>query len=125
MLGELLLGTPATDTEPASEGLLTAEMQKTITDFLGGIIDSMSQDSNYAEDGDTSIAVTFGVPVADNGGDNGTGGDNNTSGGDNAGGGDSEGCGSAISLGTGSVIAGAVLLAACAVIFLRKLAANK
>lgn len=125
MLGELLLGTPATDTEPASEGLLTAEMQKTITDFLGGIIDSMSQDSNYAEDGDTSIAVTFGVPVADNGGDNGTGGDNNTSGGDNAGGGDSEGCGSAISLGTGSVIAGAVLLAACAVIFLRKHAANK
>ena len=57
MLGELLLGTPATDTEPASEGLLTAEIQKTVTDFLGGIIDSMSQDSNFADDGDTVIVA--------------------------------------------------------------------
>ena len=61
LLGELLLGTPATDTEPATEGLLTAETQQTITDLLGGIIDSMSKDTNYPYDGDTLIKVSYSV----------------------------------------------------------------
>ncbi len=59
MLNELLLGTPATDTEPATEGLLSAETQQTITDLLGGIIDSMSKDTNYPYDGDTLIKVSY------------------------------------------------------------------
>ena len=63
MLGELLLGTPATDEEPASEGILTEELQATINSLLGGIIDSMSQDSNFADDGDTVI-VTVDRPLA-------------------------------------------------------------
>ena len=60
---ELLLGTPATDEEPASEGILTEELQATINSLLGGIIDSMSQDSNFADDGDTVI-VTVDRPLA-------------------------------------------------------------
>ena len=195
MLGELLLGTPATDTEPASEGLLTAEIQKTVTDFLGGIIDSMSQDSNFAGDGDAVIvAVDRPLPTVQeiaivdfdldytvgdeftggkvlavysdgttetmeltadmmSGFDTATAGDKtvtvtyqgkttavnisvaeasqvsdngNTSGGnaDNTTNGDSKGCGSAIGIGTGAAIAGAVLLAACTVILLRKRAAK-
>ena len=61
LLGELLLGTPATDTEPATEGLLTAETQQTINELLGGIIDSMSKDTNYPYDGDTLIKVSYSV----------------------------------------------------------------
>ena len=203
MLGELLLGTPATDDEPASEGLLTEDVQATIVGFLGGIIDSMSQDSNFAGDGDAvivvadrplptvqeiavtdfdldytvgdefaggkvlavysdgttekvdltadmmsgfdtaatgkkTVTVTYGgktvtveievaeaAEVPDNG-NNGTADgneDNNASGGTDSG--DSKGCGAAISVGTGAAIAGVVLLAAGAVILLRKRAANK
>lgn len=190
MLGELLLGTPATETEPAEEGLLTAEIQKTIADLLGGIIDSMSQDSNFADDGDTVIVVldrplvsvreiavtgfdmdytvgdafaggnvlvvysdgttqsvalteamlsgfdtsaagkktvtvtyegktaTVEIEVAaavapDDGSDAGDDADDPA---EESG----EGCGAAISVGAGAAAAGAVLLAACAVIFLRK-----
>lgn len=58
MLKELLLGTPATDDAPAEEGIITGELQQTATDFLTGIIDSMSSDTNFADDGDTFITIT-------------------------------------------------------------------
>ena len=42
---------------------MTEELQATINSLLGGIIDSMSQDSNFADDGDTVI-VTVDRPLA-------------------------------------------------------------
>ena len=60
MLYELLMGTPATDDAPAEDGILTPELQKTLSDFLRSVIDSMSEDSNYAQDADTVITVVTG-----------------------------------------------------------------
>lgn len=60
MLYELLMGTPATEDAPAEDGILTPELQQTITEFLRSVIDSMSEDSNYAEDADTVITVVTG-----------------------------------------------------------------
>ncbi len=60
MLYELLMGTPATDDTPAEDGILTPELQKTLSDFLRSVIDSMSEDSNYAQDADTVITVVMG-----------------------------------------------------------------
>ena len=63
MLKELLLGTTATDEAPAEEGLISADIQNTLTDYLVGVIDSMSEDTNYPDDNNTTITVTY--PVAD------------------------------------------------------------
>lgn len=84
MLTELLIGTPATEETPAEEGLIDAELQNTLTDFLVGVIDSMSEDTNYPEDGNTAITVTYPATDSDEGvtsPDDGNTGDD-TSGGD-------------------------------------------
>ena len=61
MLYELLMGTPATDEAPAEDGVLTPELQKTLSGLLSSVIGSMSEDSNYAEDADTVITVVTGT----------------------------------------------------------------
>lgn len=68
MLTELLIGTPATDEAPAEDGLIDAELQQTLTDFLTGVIDSMSEDTNYPYDNNTTITVTYNTDSSDQGG---------------------------------------------------------
>lgn len=58
-LDELLNGTPATEEEPAKEGLLTAEIKEQISTWLLNVVKSMGADGNYPADNNTSIAYEW------------------------------------------------------------------
>lgn len=55
---DLVLGTPAEGDTPAEEGLITGELKTQITELLGGIVVSMSDDGGYDEDNFTVISVS-------------------------------------------------------------------
>lgn len=59
ILANLINGTPATDTEPAQEGLVTAEMRQQITGFVKSVVDSMCTDDNYQQDNKTTISYAW------------------------------------------------------------------
>lgn len=54
-LTELLLGTPAEGDAPAEEGILTAELQSQLNDWLYNVVDTMGADDNYPEDNNTTV----------------------------------------------------------------------
>lgn len=59
LLTELINGTPATETAPAKEGLLTEEIRRQLTGLAQSVVESMGTDSNYPQDNDTSITYKW------------------------------------------------------------------
>lgn len=58
-LKNLIDGTQATDTEPATEGLLKDDQRQKLTDFACGVVDSLTTDVNYKEDNDTVLTYQW------------------------------------------------------------------
>lgn len=58
-LDELLNGTPATEEDPAEEGLLTAEMKGQLNTWLLNLVNSMGTDDNYPQDNNTAITYEW------------------------------------------------------------------
>ncbi|MGI6118869.1 MAG: metallophosphoesterase [Bilifractor sp.] len=58
-LKNLIDGTEATDTEPATEGILKADQRQKLTDFACRVVDSLTTDVNYKEDNNTTLTYQW------------------------------------------------------------------
>ena len=58
-LDELLNGTPATEEDPAQDGLLTAEIKGQLNTWLLNLVNSMGTDDNYPQDNNTTITYEW------------------------------------------------------------------